>query len=227
MFIAHYCLGNALREKNQLDDAIREYRRTIELNSKYFRAHVNLGVVLSRRNRLDEAIEEYRKAIALDPKSTIAHKNLANALRDRIALCDGFHLFGTTALGPTFALAPQSLSMALEQRKHLDESIEEFGKVAALDPNDADARYQLGNLLRDKGRQEAYAHRPQENVQESLSRAAALPQRSRDGEPPAFLGELAGPSCVQQENDTSQTSSGFTHRTWALAFGRRLNGHAS
>jgi len=34
-------------------------------------------------------------------------------------------------------------------------------------------------------------------------------------------------SCVQQENDTSQTSSGATHRTEAFGFGRRLNGHDS
>ena len=58
-------LGTALQAKNQLDEAIAEYRKAIELDPKYAPAHYNLGNALRAKNQLDEAIAEYKKAIDL------------------------------------------------------------------------------------------------------------------------------------------------------------------
>ena len=65
--------ASALQAKNQLDEAMAEFRKAIELDPKFAMAHFNLGMALKAKNQLDEAIAEYRKAIELDPKLANAH----------------------------------------------------------------------------------------------------------------------------------------------------------
>jgi tetratricopeptide (TPR) repeat protein len=68
-------LGNVLRDKGQLDEAIALHRKAIELNPKLAQAHTDLGNVLERKGRVDDAIACYRKAIELDPTFAPAHTN--------------------------------------------------------------------------------------------------------------------------------------------------------
>ena len=77
---AHSNLGNALKGKGQVDEAIACYQKAIELDPKLAAAHNNLGIALQDKGQLDEAIACYRKAIELDPKLAEAHSNLGNAL---------------------------------------------------------------------------------------------------------------------------------------------------
>jgi eukaryotic-like serine/threonine-protein kinase len=81
---AHLNLGEYLRQKGQLDDAIAEFREALRLKKDYFEAHNNLGLALHAKGRLDEAIAEYREAIRLkkgDAEAAAAHCNLGLALR--------------------------------------------------------------------------------------------------------------------------------------------------
>ena len=77
--LAHNNLGNALRDKGDLDGAIAEYREAIRLDPRFANAHCNLGNALSDKGDLDGAIAEYREAIRLDPKHVRAHNNLGTA----------------------------------------------------------------------------------------------------------------------------------------------------
>jgi serine/threonine-protein kinase len=78
----HYCLGNALGAKGQLDEAIREYRTVIDLDPKYASAHYDLGIALTDKGQRDEAIREYCTALLYQPDSADAHCNLGHLLRD-------------------------------------------------------------------------------------------------------------------------------------------------
>ena len=70
-----------LQAKNELDEAIGEYKKAIELDPKNAVGHHNLGHALQAKNRLNEAVAEYRIAIDLDPRSASAHHNLGRALQ--------------------------------------------------------------------------------------------------------------------------------------------------
>src|SRR5207247_2641123 len=58
--IAHYNLGNALRDKGQLDQAIAEFLKAIRLKDDYAEPHCNIGHVLARQGKLRQAVEEFR-----------------------------------------------------------------------------------------------------------------------------------------------------------------------
>ena len=60
-------LGSAHYGKGQLDEAIAEYRKAVELDPDIADSHNNLGLALYGKGQLDEAIAEYRKAIELGP----------------------------------------------------------------------------------------------------------------------------------------------------------------
>ena len=58
-----------LQARDELDEAMAEYRRAIQLDSKLAVAHNALGECLQARDELDEAIAEYRRAIELESKA--------------------------------------------------------------------------------------------------------------------------------------------------------------
>jgi tetratricopeptide (TPR) repeat protein len=72
--------GNALFQKGQVDDAIAQYQKAVEINPNYVQAHYNLGLALFQKGQLDEAVAEFQKAVEINPNDADAHSNLGNAL---------------------------------------------------------------------------------------------------------------------------------------------------
>ena len=60
--VAHNHLGILQRRQGHFDDALLEYRRAIEIDSKYARAYLNLGILFDLYLQdLDKALQQYRK----------------------------------------------------------------------------------------------------------------------------------------------------------------------
>ncbi len=80
--MTHDNLGVVLDRENQLDEAIAEHRKAIDLDPKFASPHCNLGAILcdGKKHDYDGAIIELRQAIDLDPKYATAHNNLGTAL---------------------------------------------------------------------------------------------------------------------------------------------------
>jgi tetratricopeptide (TPR) repeat protein len=73
-------LGNDLKDKGQLKEAIAAYRQAIALYPAYAEAYSNLGVALVATGKLEEAIAAYRTALSLSPSSSEIYFNLGKAL---------------------------------------------------------------------------------------------------------------------------------------------------
>ncbi len=80
--VPHYYsdLGNVLKSRGQMDEAIASYRQAIALKENYIEAYNNLGNALKDMGLLDEGIAVYRKAIALKPGYAVVHSNLLYAM---------------------------------------------------------------------------------------------------------------------------------------------------
>ena len=65
---AHYNLGNALRAKNDLEGAVREYQTAIDLRADLAEPHCNLGLALGDLGRFADGLAELRKGHELGSK---------------------------------------------------------------------------------------------------------------------------------------------------------------
>ncbi len=90
-------LGNVLRTKNKLQEAIDKYRQALELPNQnistrtdsliwvytnaHAEAHNGLGLTLQEQGKLEEAIEQFKKAIELDSDYIPPQNNLREAQR--------------------------------------------------------------------------------------------------------------------------------------------------
>jgi len=77
---SHFRLGIILGERGLVDEAIAEYRRSIEIDPAYPQSHLNLGALLAGRGETEEAIRSFRLALSVDPGCAPARLNLAMAL---------------------------------------------------------------------------------------------------------------------------------------------------
>jgi tetratricopeptide (TPR) repeat protein/tRNA A-37 threonylcarbamoyl transferase component Bud32 len=150
--VARNNLGAALRGKGNLDGAIVECRKAIELDSRYVPAHYNLGLALRDNRDLDGAIAAYQKAIELDHKCAPAHNNLGNALRDKGDLDGAIREWQKAIeLDSGLALAHNNLGNALSDRGDLEGAIAEFHKAIKIDSGLVLAHNNLGATLHRKG----------------------------------------------------------------------------
>src|SRR5437868_15032266 len=73
----HNTRGIELADRGWLDEAIREFKKAIELDPESAHAHDNLATVYSEKKLYREALKEYLTALELEPESATAHYNLA------------------------------------------------------------------------------------------------------------------------------------------------------
>jgi tetratricopeptide (TPR) repeat protein len=149
---AHNGLGNALRDRGDLDGAIAAHREAIRLAPRLAFAHNNLGNVLWAKGDLDGAVAAYKEAIRLDPKFVHAHNGLGVALMAKRDLDGAVAAYNEALrLDPNYALVHNNLGNALRVKGNLDGAVAAYQEAIRLDPKLALAHNNLGNVLRDKG----------------------------------------------------------------------------
>ena len=74
---AHAYLGHALEERRRYEDAVRAYRRSLELGWKDVIVHRNLAAIFNRQHRNEEAVAEYLRDIEQYPGRWESHYYLA------------------------------------------------------------------------------------------------------------------------------------------------------
>src|SRR5438105_2903195 len=73
----HNARGIELADRGWLDEAIKEFKKAIELDPNSAHAHDNLATVHAEKKNYRDALAEYLTALRLEPDSATAHYNLA------------------------------------------------------------------------------------------------------------------------------------------------------
>jgi spermidine synthase len=140
----HDYLGIALAEKGQLDEAIAQFRQSLELDPDSARTHWHLGAALASNGARQDAIVHLRRSIELDPANARVHADLASLCIDANQLDAAVaHSRAALRLTPDLVEAHNSLGIALAMQGHLDEAIEHFQRALALSPDLADTQRNL------------------------------------------------------------------------------------
>jgi len=72
-------LGNALLATGQVDAAIAQYQKTVQLNPAFADVRRNLSVALMMKGRTGDAVVQLKEAVRLNPNDRVAQQLLDKA----------------------------------------------------------------------------------------------------------------------------------------------------
>jgi tetratricopeptide (TPR) repeat protein len=112
--LAHYNLGNALKDQGRMEEALNEYRETVRIRPSSADAHNNIGIILEVYfKKYDEAIYYYQQALRFDPNNPGTHFNLGIALAKKGNLREpAEHFRQAIYLKPDYEEARRALKLA-------------------------------------------------------------------------------------------------------------------
>ena len=149
---AHNNLGNALRDRGQLDDAEASYRRALQIKPDFAMAHNNLGNALQDRGQHNDAVASYRRALEIKPDYAEAHYNIGFILKDLGQLDDAVASYRRALeIKPDYAEAHLNLGAAQQDLGRLEEAVVSYRRALEAKPNDAKAHNNLGVALQELG----------------------------------------------------------------------------
>lgn len=151
--MARVGLGVALVEKNELDEAIRLLRSTLDLGAKNGFVHFYLGKALELNGDLDDAAEQYETAVHLVPDHADAMARLAGIHRARGNRDEAVELVRRAAEFEPRNLTVLMMRATLESDagRH-DRAVEFLQELVTRSPYNQDMRAMLARELTSAGR---------------------------------------------------------------------------
>ena len=152
-YIAHENLGQALRERGQLDEAKASYERALvnapPRSPGYLAVIQNsLGIVFTRQGKTAEALEHFSAAVRHNPGFAEAQSNLGNALASEGRLPEAIeHYLEAVRLKPDYSEPRVGLGGALLRQRNAAGAIPHYREALRLDPGLAQAHNGLGAAL--------------------------------------------------------------------------------
>lgn len=137
-----YDQGIALRDQNQITDALACFEKAIALRPEYADAWQGRGNALRRLDRASEAIEAYDRAIAIKPDHAVAWQGRGYALR-KLGRCDE----ATDSFTRALAIEPDSGDVwyyrgnLLLNLERYEEAVDALDKALVFRPEYANAWY--------------------------------------------------------------------------------------
>lgn len=153
--VLYNLIGAVLSEKNNLNEAIVNYKKSIEMKSDYAPAYNSLGVSLQQLEQFDEALVHYKQAIKILPNFAEAHNNLGALYRELNKFDEAIlHCKKALEIKPNFSEAHNNLGLIFESADNLNDAISHYQEIIKLCPEQASKMYnkiggiyiQLGNV---------------------------------------------------------------------------------
>ena len=139
-----------------LDQAIENFKKVLEVNPHDAGAHYNIGNIYKEKEDHDSEIESYKKAVSTQPNHFQSYNNMGNALKakgDLTAAIEGFRK--ALNIKPDFAEAHYNLGVALQETDDLNAAIKSYKKACGFKPDYFKAYLNMGNALKQKGNLDA------------------------------------------------------------------------
>ena len=146
-------LGAIFAGKDDLNEAIKNYEKSIKINNTYFQAYNNLGTAFHKSKKIDKAIVNYRKAIEINKNFAESYNNLGNAYVDLKNPKESLEYFEEAIkLKPDYAEAYNGLGNANEKLGYKESSLKNYQKAISIRPDYAEVYNNMGNLLNEMSR---------------------------------------------------------------------------
>jgi eukaryotic-like serine/threonine-protein kinase len=149
---ANYLIGYLLFENDSdPENAIRYFKRTLELDPRHIESQTALGLALERKKDWSGAVEAHQRAIAINPRLAVPYNNLASTLRAKGDTKGALEAVQKALeIDPALARAHNNHGMLLMDSKDLEGALRHLRKAVELDPEDPIAHFNLGAVLKAK-----------------------------------------------------------------------------
>lgn len=129
------------------DEAIREYKKTLQLNPYFTLARINLGNIYREKGWHGLAISEYRKALRLSPDDAGVHNNLGICYSKKKLYNMAMKEYKEAIrINPEFTAPYENLGTLYALKGLYDQAIENYRKALTLSPNLIKVRINLGYI---------------------------------------------------------------------------------
>jgi Tfp pilus assembly protein PilF/uncharacterized membrane protein YecN with MAPEG domain len=131
---AHTNMGYTYQKEGNIDRAISEYKKAIELKPNLFDAYNNLGTVYRQIGRYNEALEVYKTLLAINPRYTKGYNNLGVIYNEMGRLDEAVEAYRKAVeINPAYAVGYFNLSVLYQRMGKSDEANAAYQKAVALD----------------------------------------------------------------------------------------------
>jgi len=152
-------LGNTYRALHRSEDAIKAYRRAIELDPVYTSPWNNLGDVYRTLSYPEDAIDAYRHAIELSPQNALSWNSLGDVYRGMERFEEAIEAYKqAVVINPDYAWPYDSLGLIYEQQGRFELAVPAFRQAAqrhARSQEQAVTWNHLGDIFRESDRSTA------------------------------------------------------------------------
>jgi len=147
---AYSNLGNVLKEKGQLKEALANYRHAVKLKPDFIDGYINLAAALVAAGDLEGAVQAYATALQYNPDLYCVRSDLGNLLKalGRLEEAKACYLKAIETQ-PNFAVAWSNLGCVFNAQGEIWLAIHHFEKAVQIDPNFLDAYINFGNVLKE------------------------------------------------------------------------------
>ncbi len=152
-WMAYDNLGILLADRGELEEAVVQLEKAVEIKPDHGEAHSNLAIALQMLNRLDEAAIHASRAAELQPKLAEVHFNLANVLKSQRRIEEAIASYQRAlSINPRYTKCHINLGIALLGLDRNDEAAAAFENALAIEPDHFGARQNLGVALFRQGK---------------------------------------------------------------------------
>ncbi|MGL4370832.1 MAG: tetratricopeptide repeat protein, partial [Spirochaetota bacterium] len=148
-------LGDLLFQKGELEQALRYYRKIVDIEPASERArtaYINMGIVLDEAQRFEEAVEAYNSALTINPKDDTALYNLGIAYKHAGKPEEALRSWKkATELNPDSEKPLIARADLLYERGQYDDALEDYGRIADKWPLMPRPQFSIAAIYHKKG----------------------------------------------------------------------------
>lgn len=162
-FLAHVGMGNDLVKQGKIEEGIKHFVASININpqnSANYMALGGLGYAYSLKGKHQDAVKAFKQALAVNPKLDEAHYRIGIELSRLGQLDEAIAAYQTAIeLYPENPLYHSGLGNTYLVQGNVDQAIKEFQTVLSIEPANVIAHNNLGMLYMNQRRtEEAMKH---------------------------------------------------------------------
>lgn len=149
----HYEQANDSLQRDDIDAALAELQRAVELDPSLAVAYSNIGLIYRRRGEYDKAIENFVEAVRYNPTSFDDTSHLAQLYQFTHRLKDAIRAYlHAIDLRPQDFDANLNLGVCYQRKGDYPQAVKQFEQAIELDANRPHAYVNLGVALASQGK---------------------------------------------------------------------------